>query len=442
MDANFLARAAVRAETERLAAELIELSGHLNAGEHRFLVLLAEFDRRQGWGDGATHSLAHWLQWKLGFALGTAREKVRVARALEALPLISAAMARGVLSYCKVRALTRVAEPATESYLLDVALHGTGHHVEKLVRGYRRAQQAEELSREAQQQASRGVEFYHDDDGSLVLKARLPAEVGALVLKAFEVAREVQCQEHVPAGTSASSEVRPDTPIARRADALALIAESFLATGPAAQNGGDRHQIVVHVDAETLEHKRAGRCELEDGPSVSAETSRRLACDCSVIRITADTDGEPLNVGRKTRSIPPAIRRALNSRDKGCRFPGCTHTHYVDGHHIQHWADGGETRLDNLVLLCRVHHRWVHEGGSRIDVLDDGALRFVWPDGRLADGSAEMLSVQTDWTRLPALNRDRGLEIDRTTAASGWTGESMDYGWAVQALLQRHHQAL
>jgi len=442
MDPAFPARAAVRAENERLEAELIELSGHLNAGEHRFLVLLAEFERRQGWCDGATHSLAHWLQWKLGFALGTAREKVRVAKALEELPLISEAMARGVLSYCKVRALTRVAEPATESSLLDVALHGTGHHVEKLVRGYRRAQQAEELSREARQQASRGVEFYHDDDGSLVLKARLPAEVGALVLKAFEVAREVLRQEHVPAGTSASSDVRPDTPIARRADALALIAESFLAKGAAALKGGDRHQIVVHVDAETLEHKSAGRCELEDGPSVSAETSRRLACDCSLVRITEGEDGEPLNVGRKTRSIPPAIRRALNSRDKGCRFPGCTHARYVDGHHLHHWADGGETSLGNLVLLCRVHHRWVHEGGGRIDILDDGALRFVRSDGRiLASGSPEMLSVQSDWTRMPALNRDRGLAIDHTTAASGWTGESMDYGWAVQALLQRRQWA-
>jgi len=172
------------------------------------------------------------------------------------------------------------------------------------------------------------------------------------------------------------------------------------------------------------------------------ETCRRLACDCSLVKITEGEDGEPLNVGRKTRSIPPAIRRALNSRDKGCRFPGCTHARYVDGHHLHHWADGGETKLGNLVLLCRVHHRWVHEGGGRIDILDDGALRFVRSDGRiLADGSPEMLSVQSNWTRMPALNRDRGLEIDHRTGASGWTGESMDYGWAVQALLQRRQCA-
>jgi len=438
MDANFLARAAVRADNERLEAELIELSGHLNAGEHRFLVLLAEFDRRQGWGDGATHSCAHWLNWKLGMSLNTAREKVRVAHALTDLPQISAVMAQGRLSYSMVRALTRVADRATEEYFLDVARHGTVHHIEKLVRGYRRAREAEELSREAQQQESRRLTWLYDDDGSLVIKARVPAESGALFLQALQAATAELPAPDVSAETCAP---RPNISV-RRADALGVLAESFLANGPAALKGGDRHQIVVHVDAETLEHTSAGRCELEDGPSVSAETSRRLACDCSLIRITEDTDGEPLNVGRKTRSIPPAIRRALNSRDKGCRFPGCTHSRYVDGHHLHHWADGGETSLGNLVLLCRFHHRWVHEGGGRIDILDDGALRFVRPDGRiLADGSPEMLTIQTAWTRIPALNRENGLAIDHKTAASGWTGESMDYGWAVQALLQRHHQA-
>ena len=268
MDAAYLARCAARAELEQLQAELIELAGHLNAGEHRFLNRLAEFDRREAWADGGgTHSCAHWLQWQLGLSLGTAREKVRVARALEQLPLISEAMAQGRLSYCKVRALTRVAEPSTESYLLDVALHGTGHHVEKLVRGYRRAKEAEELSREAQQQATRSVHVYHDDDGSLVIKARVPAEAGELLLKALDVAVESQYRENASAETSDE----PEPLSARRADALGRIAESFLANGPKALAGGERQQIVVHVDAETLVQTHAGRCEFEDGPGVSAE---------------------------------------------------------------------------------------------------------------------------------------------------------------------------
>ena len=105
--------------------------------------------------------------------------------------------------------------------------------------------------------------------------------------------------------------------------------------------------------------------------------SGRLACDASVVQIREDEHGEPLDVGHKTRSIPPALRRALKSRDKGCVFPGCGHIRYVDGHHIHHWADGGATKLSNLVSLCRLHHRAVHEGGLRVQRLDDGAWRFI-----------------------------------------------------------------
>ena len=138
-----------------LEARITELAGHLNAANHRWLRLIAEFDRRQGWHDGYTQSCAHWLSWKCGLDLGAAREKVRVARALESLPQIDVAMARGELSYSKVRALTRVATPATEDVLLNVALYGTTHHVETLVRQFRRVQEVEELSREARQHASR-----------------------------------------------------------------------------------------------------------------------------------------------------------------------------------------------------------------------------------------------------------------------------------------------
>ncbi|HSN70122.1 MAG TPA: HNH endonuclease, partial [Steroidobacteraceae bacterium] len=166
-------------------------------------------------------------------------------------------------------------------------------------------------------------------------------------------------------------------------------------------------------------------------------------CDASVVRIIEDADGEPLDVGRKTRTIPPAIRRALHSRDKGCRFPGCTHTRFVDGHHIQHWSDGGETKLSNLVLLCRFHHRLVHEGGVDIERLDDGAFRFVHPDGRSwSDVSAETHPRQTDWTRIPELNREHRIAIDSNTARTRWLGETMDYGLAVDALLQRRRTAL
>jgi hypothetical protein len=178
------------------------------------------------------------------------------------------------------------------------------------------------------------------------------------------------------------------------------------------------------------------------------ETARRFSCDASVVTIVENENGEPLNVGRKTRSIPPALRRALNSRDRGCRFPGCPNKHYVDGHHIEHWANGGETRLSNLALLCRFHHRQVHEGGVAIHVLNDGALRFAMKDGRSfvslaparldsADAPPADDMLQGDWTDLVATHDSANIAVTPATAVTRWTGESMDYGVATDAFIYR-----
>jgi hypothetical protein len=393
-----------------------------------------------------------------------------VARALEPLPRISAAMACGRLSYSKVRALTRVATPETEEVLLNVALHGTTHHVETLVRQFRRVQEVQELEREAQQYAQRGLTYFHDADGSLVVKLRLTAEGGAVFLKAMaaalpeiplprdddgrKAANSMGSAEHRQPALHVSAETRcalpgsrtfdgrVPTPAARRADALVVLAESFLQFGVAAMKGGDRHQIVVHVDDCTLRRGEAGRCELDEGPGIPVQTARRLACDASIVTITEDERGDPLDVGRKTRSIPPALRRALASRDKGCVFPGCTHTRYVDGHHIRHWADGGETRLSNLVTLCRFHHRAVHEGGLQVERCDDGAWRFTNPRGESLLGcSPGHTAPLAHWTQVVQANEQRGLQISARTAATGWRGERMDYGIAIDALLYRTARA-
>jgi Domain of unknown function (DUF222) len=422
---------------ENLKDEITRLAGHLNAANHRFLMLIAEFDRREGWSDGGTQSCAHWLNWRCGIDMGAAREKVRTARALENLPTISAAMARGEVSYSKVRAMTRVACSGTEEYFLSIALHGTADHVEKLVRGYRRAKDAEELSREAQQQANRYFSYRYDDDGSLTFHGRVPAEVGALLLKALQAGMD----ELPPADVSAETPTVKSEIQVRRADALGLIAESFMENGPASMNGGDRHLISVHVSAETLRHKEAGCCEIEESPSIAAETARRLACDASVVAIIENEDGEPLNVGRKTRTISSPLRRFLNARDRGCRFPGCTNTRWVDAHHIHHWANGGETKPSNLVSLCRFHHRMVHEGGVVIHVLDDGAIRFTNPNGQSFNSVAPDHVHPFDWTQLPAIHEERGIHIDERTAGTRWSGESMDYGLAVEVLLHQARRA-
>ena len=155
----------------------------------------------------------------------------------------------------------------------------------------------------------------------------------------------------------------------------------------------------------------------EQGPALPVATVRRLACDATLLRVVETEQGEPLAIGRKSRSIPPAIRRALNARDAGCRFPGCTHRRYVDAHHVEHWADGGETTLANLVTLCRTHHRLVHEGGITLSTGPDGRL-FARPDGRSFD---------------PAYREE--------TAACRWTGEPMDYDMGVAVLCSQVERA-
>ncbi|MFO8153631.1 MAG: HNH endonuclease signature motif containing protein [Thioalkalivibrio sp.] len=147
-----------------------------------------------------------------------------------------------------------------------------------------------------------------------------------------------------------------------------------------------------------------------------------------------DDDGSALNVGRKTRSIPPAIRRALQRRDQGCRFPGCTAHKYVDAHHIHHWADGGETKLDNLVLLCRHHHRLVHEGGYGVRMTASGP-KFTDSTGRTIAPVAET-RFRGNVFALKLKNQRAGLEIDAETTISLWEGERMDDGMAVEGLLQ------
>ena len=251
----------------------------------------------------------------------------------------------------------------------------------------------------------------------------------------------------VPAGTGglagvAAGEAEPapapepaDTPSQRRADALVRFAESWLAHGDRALAGGERQTLVVHVDAGSLVADRPGRSGLEDGPVLAAETVRRLGCDASLVAIVEDGQGRVLDVGRRTRSIPAAIGRALRARDGGCRYPGCTQQRFVEGHHIEHWAHGGATRLSNLVLLCRRHHRQLHEGGVRVQRLDDGALRFVDGLGRRIEAAPPQSGV-SDW--IAAQHRQSGPPIDAGTAVGHWRGERLDLGLAVAGLCLQH----
>ena len=596
-------------DMECLGDQIAELSARIDAATYELLCYLREFDRGYGWE--GFRSCAHWLNWRTGLALGAAREKLRVATALADLNHVAAAMARGQLSYSKVRALTRVATPATEAYLLAVALGSTAAQVERLVRAWRRADRDASPDAERERLASRALSMQVDEDGMVVLRGRLTPEVGAVLLRAVEAALE-----QVPASEAGDrDEAGDETTIAqRRADALGLVAESALAGGLDPGNSADRYQVTVHVQAGTLaartsdgraqrasadatvhvsaaarEDNRAAlpayvsaetrdsnstapepaapaqglvaaypesrsevtsaaapsrdqwapgrhdakvannrsagsavrprlcdgsvpcggdaeshgsqcarsadrapsahaslrhpheldnhedRCsgsarrpspsdqdtfgaahvsagtfavgepDLDAGQAVieqvgglhlGREAARRVACDAGVVVLLHDAGGEVLDVGRRTRAIPSALRRALLSRDHGqCQFPGCE-SHHCDAHHVEHWADGGETRLTNLVSVCRFHHRAVHEEGFRVVPAEvEGQFRFLRPNGEPLPEEPPAAR----WQGAPLAPTDErlaaaGISIGPHTATPEWYGEPLNLQAALDVL--------
>jgi 5-methylcytosine-specific restriction endonuclease McrA len=424
------------AELDRLGDEIAELSAHLDAATARLLALIREFDARGGWSRGF-RSCAEWLAWRVGLEPGAAREWVRVARALGTLPRLADALARGQLSYSKVRALTRVATPETEGRLLAVGRAGTAVHVERIVRGWRQLDRRAEARLATRQHAGRGVHIHRDDDGTVVLRGRLDPETGALLLRALDAARETLYQRsRAPVGASvADPGLAPPTRAQQQADALGLLAESALHHELDPGAPGERYQVVVHVDAAVLADPEApGQSELEEVGHVPAGTSQRLACDASRVVMRHDEHGRPVEVGARTRTVPPALRRALGHRDRTCRFPGCE-VRVGQAHHVHHWAQGGPTTLSNLVLLCRRHHRAVHEEGYRVARAADGALRFARPDGRPLPDVPPAPPVPRD--PVAALERRHaadGLRLDARTACPSWLGERLDVGWAIDVL--------
>jgi hypothetical protein len=436
---------------DQLADQITTLAGQINAANYRFLKLIAEFDRRQAWSGCGIRSCAHWLNWKCGIAMSAAREKVRTARALEGLPGINEAFQKGELSFSKVRAMTRVATEENESHFLNIAEYGTAQHMEVLVKAFRtvsriadkpedfNAAEADEgkksalgesqheLRQQQHQQENRSVTCYQDDEGMWIIKAKLPAEEGALVAKALkELAdqiadskkREVEKgeveKEETPqisaksvsaetfslsnqAEKEAERQAEQLTFPQRRADALIAIAEHYLASAGSNSDGSlkisslkgaERCQLVMHIRADA-DNTGANNDASLDGRWLLPNAVRRLACDASLLVVQEDEVGNVLGIGRKTLIIPPAMSRALTIRDGGCQFPGCCENRYTEGYHIKHWADGGETKLDNLVTLCRYHHRELHKGSFFLSVKpqtqvlagkepkDDKPVRFV-----------------------------------------------------------------
>jgi hypothetical protein len=458
---------------ERLEAQICELAGHLTAATCQFLVLLADFDARRGWASWEMSSCAAWLSWKCQLSSGTAREHVRVARALRDLPVIREEFAAARLSYAKVRALTRIATPDTEAGLAEIAGPMTGNQLERFARAHRQVSAADD----AGARVRRRLAWRFEEDGSLAGTFRLPPLQGAVLLKALRAAagdlEHPHEQEAGAAGVSAETPAAGEPVVATSsclADALMVVAEAFLAHKVAGADDPEVYQVVVHVGtgaldtpapaapgtsapadtsapaaatsgpvgvviAETPAPAAAGRvpgdpadparCHVEDGQAISVSTAQMLGCTAALSWMLHERDGSVLRLGRRRRRPNAALRRAARERDKcRCRFPGCE-SRRVDLHHIVYWANGGRTDLGNLISLCKYHHMLVHERGYLIAAARDGTFAFYRPDGTTIPPSPAL--PQPEGTIADC--HDAGITPE--TIIPPWYGERLDLDHAI-----------
>jgi hypothetical protein len=407
-------------EQQRRVDELAVLSAHLNAATARWLELA--WERRD---DDAGDDPARCFAFRCGITVREARELLRVAEALQGLPVTRAAFARGELTLTKVRALTRVATASCEEGLLGLAQALTASQLERALRVFRRVSVQEARDRHELE----FVDYFFEEDGSLYLRARLAAEDGTLVVMALEAAREQVVERRRQQRAAAESDTDADAdggtmdaglvfepPRSTRVEALVELAEAALAAPH--EHGVIATRLLVHVDAAALTADGRGRCELEHGSVIAPETARRLGCDSELVA-RLEHDGLPVSAGRRRRTVPPALRRLLEARhDSACCFPGCERRRHLQAHHRHHWAHGGDTSLANLVLLCFHHHRLVHEGGYTIEDDPAGGLRFRNRHG-LVCPTAPTRPPPGSLDQLRADNHHHGIDISPHTNRNG-----------------------
>jgi 5-methylcytosine-specific restriction endonuclease McrA len=421
---------------ERLEAQICEVAGHLAAATCQFLVLLAEFDARRGWASWEVNSCAAWLSWKCQMSSGTAREHVRVARALQGLPVIRCEFAAARLSYAKVRALTRIATPETEEQLAVMAGPMTGNQLERFARAHRQCSRADD----AAAQIRRRLTWRFEDDGSLSGSFRRPPLPGAVLLKALRAAAAEldQPPADVSAETLPSPEGRVVATSSDLADALAVMAEAFLAGKVAGADDAEVYQIVIHAGTDVIAADPAAqassavdpaRCHVEDGSAISVTTAQMVTCTAALSWMLHGRDGTILDLGRKRRRPNAALRKAARERDRGrCRFPGCE-SRRIDLHHIQYWVNGGRTSLDNLIGLCKRHHMAVHDRGYLIAARPDGTFAFFRPDGTALPQSPPLPAPDGHISDI----HDAGITPE--TIIPPWFGERLDLDYAIYTCL-------
>ena len=594
----------MNANLDHLGERIAEQAAHLDAAMHRLLADLREFDRGGGWQRQGFRSCAQWMAWRLGWALGTSREHVRVANRVDTLPLTEEALRLGKISYSKVRAMTRVATPANEGTLLAEAGVTSATQLESICRKYSTVLRHENGVTPNDGAERRQATRRDRPDGMVRIQAVLHPEEAAVVWAALDRIATERCRAspsgdaHVPAGTAphfsdaqvpaqtlpppgdapafggtlphpepasagttphfsdapipagtvhwgdapvsrgsvapprrtdpAETSPHPDAPISAgtsssldddtlspirrhideilaargqdnarddrwtaqphdeasdedgdselppiggvmlsltsmrdvtathaarmakraedqdstrrsfdRADALVAIAEDIVR---GIRKNRAPIEVILTVTAETLSgHRDAGGDPSDvacftDGTCVSAEVARRLSCDAGVVEMVEDEHGNPLCVGRKIRTISGSMKRALLKRDRTCRFPGCATRVFLEGHHMQHWADGGTTDLRNIVSLCTHHHRFVHEYGYSIELDSGGSPRFIDDRGRTVPAVPSPAQPQgLGWDAI--LERNHDLEIDSATNECGYDNNPINYHYVIQDLL-------
>ena len=363
---------------DELESGLDELERSAGAIEAESARWVAEVERRGTFAHQGHASVTSWVSHRFRTGWADAARQVRLARTLERLPATREALVEGELSRSAAQQLVAAHEHNPEEFerveetLLDAARILAPHEMRRAMDHWKDIADAERSAHEARERFERrGLHASPTFEGMVRVDGNLDSENGQSLLTALKAVMDDWVRSGMPESR---------TPAQRRADALGEICRQWLDSSDRPTVAGERPHVTVIVDLEALEGRTGRRCELDDAGRITPEAARRLACDASVARVIMKGPSEPLDVGRRTPVVPAALRRAVVARDEHCRFPGCDRPRsWCDAHHIEHWADGGHTKLTNLVLLCRPHHRAVHDG-FRI-LMADGQPMFLGRDG-------------------------------------------------------------
>jgi hypothetical protein len=372
-------------DSDQLEADLVELERSARVLQAERLRRVAEVDRRGKYRKDGYLSISAWMASRLRIGVQAAAREVRSARALQEMPSTQTALSNGEVSGQAVGLLVRAREAhpgafgQDEEVLLEAAKKLRVRDLYRAVEHWRQAIDSAALAEEQElAYHRRRLNVSSTLYGTVRMDGELDPETGNSVIAALNAVQDAD----------ARSQRRPDARSAgqRRADALGELCRQWMGSSQRPKIAGERPHMSVVVDVEALVGSAGARAEYQNGAPLHPETARRLACDAAITRVLTSGRSEPLDVGRKTAVVSPVTRRALVIRDKHCTFPGCERPDdWCDSHHVKHWADGGPTALSNLILLCRPHHRVLHQPeGFRVE-MSGGKPRFLRPDGSVLE---------------------------------------------------------